>query len=241
MRILTIASEAVPFAKTGGLADVAGALPVALASLGHEATLILPRYREASRSGLALTPTGRRLRVPIGSRDVEGRIIAADLPGSTARAFLIDQPAYFDRDELYGRQGVDFPDNCERFVFFGRAVLETIRLMGLQPDVVHCNDWQTGLVPVYLREMYRSRPGFDAVGTLLTIHNLAYQGIFWHLDMPVTGFDWRLFNRHQLEFHGKLNFLKGGIAFADLLSTVSPTYAREMQTPEFGCGLEGLL
>src|SRR5262249_55269470 len=120
-------------------------------------------------------------------------------------------------------------------------VLETIRQLDAPPDVLHCNDWQTGLIPVYLRESYANRPGFEGVGTLLTIHNLAYQGIFWHWDMPLTGLDWRLFNWRQLEFHGLLNFMKAGLVFADLLSTVSPTYAAEIQEPAMGCGLDGLL
>ena len=241
MKVVVVASEAVPFAKTGGLADVAGALPRALAARGHEASLILPNYRRATRCGLTLTPTGHTFRVPIGSRHVEGRILAADLPGSSARAYLIDQPAYYDRDELYGRQGVDFLDNCERFLFFARGALEVIRLLDLRPDVIHCNDWQTGMIPVLLREAYRDLPAFRSIGTLLTIHNLAYQGVFWHYDMPLTGLNWNLFNFHQLEFHGKLNFLKAGLVFADLLSTVSPSYAREIQTQAYGCGLDGLL
>ena len=120
-------------------------------------------------------------------------------------------------------------------------MLETIRLLGLRPDVLHCNDWQAGLIPVTLDELYRQRPGLGAVGTLFTIHNLAYQGSFWHHDMPLTGLDWRLFNWRQLEFHGQLNFMKAGLVFADMLSTVSPTYAQEIQTPAFGCGLDGLL
>ena len=241
MKVVVIASEAVPFAKTGGLADVAGALPRALAALGHEATLILPAYRRASLAEIPLEPTGHTLRIPVGSRTIEGRILAANLPGSTAKAFLIDQPSFFDRDDLYGRNGVDFPDNSERYIFFARAALEAISLLGLAPDVIHCNDWQTGLIPVFLQEIYRTRPGLEKAGTLLTIHNLAYQGEFWHWDMPLTGLDWRLFNFHQLEFHGRLNFLKAGIVFADALSTVSPTYAREIQTPALGCGLDGLL
>lgn len=241
MKVVVVASEAVPFAKTGGLADVAGALPRALATRGHEASLIVPNYRRASLSGLALTPTGVTFHVPIGSREVAGRILVADLPGSTARAYLIDQPAYYDRDELYGRHGVDFLDNCERFLFFCRGALEAIRLLNLRPDVIHCNDWQAGMIPVLLREAYRHQAEFRTIGTLLTIHNLAYQGAFWHYDMPLTRLDWRLFNFHQLEFHGKLNFLKAGLVFADLLSTVSPTYAKEIQTPAYGCGLDGLL
>ena len=172
---------------------------------------------------------------------VEGTVYTTVLPDSSVRVYLIDGADYFDRPQLYGEDGADYPDNCERFVFFDRAVLETIRLLGLRFDVLHCNDWQTGLIPVYLEEHYRRRPEFAAVGTLLTIHNLAYQGSFWHWDMPLTGLDWRLFNWRQLEFHGRLNFLKAGLVFADLLSTVSPTYAREIQTPALGCGLDGLL
>ena len=135
----------------------------------------------------------------------------------------------------------DFLDNCERFLFFARGTLEAIRLLGLNPDVIHCNDWQAGMIPVLMREAYRDLPAFRSIGTLLTIHNLAYQGVFWHYDMPLTGLNWHLFNFHQLEFHGKLNFLKAGIVFADLLNTVSPTYAREIQTPAFGYGLEAAL
>ena len=241
MKVVVVASEAVPFAKTGGLADVAGALPRALADQGHDATLILPLYRRATQSGLTLTLTPHRLSVPVGSREVQGRVVTATLPNSSARAVLIDQPDYFDRDELYGRKGVDYADNCERFVFFCRAALQAIELLGLDPDVVHCNDWQTGLIPIYLREAERLDPSRRVPGTLLTIHNLAYQGSFWHWDMPLTGLDWRLFNFHQLEFHGRLNLMKAGLVFADRLSTVSPSYAREIQTPEYGCGLDALL
>jgi starch synthase len=141
----------------------------------------------------------------------------------------------------------DYGDNCERFVFFSRAVFEAMRLLDFWPDVLHANDWQTGLVPVYLREVYdhlldhRLRERYRQLRTLFTIHNLAYQGTFWHWDWPLTGLDWRLFNFHQLEFHGNLSLLKGGIVFADRLNTVSPTYAREIQTPYYGCGLQGVL
>ncbi|HEV3165509.1 MAG TPA: glycogen synthase GlgA [Isosphaeraceae bacterium] len=241
MKVVVIASEAVPFAKTGGLADVAGALPPALERLGHHATLILPCYRRAWTTGQTFKATGLTLRIPVGSRIVEGHVHQAYLPGSHVSVYLIDRPEYFERDQLYSQDGTDYPDNCERYVFFARAALETIRLLELRPDVLHCNDWQTSLIPIYVEEFYRKHPGFGSIGTLLTIHNLAYQGSFWHWDMPLTGLDWRLFNWQQLEFHGRLNFLKAGIVFADLLSTVSPTYAHEIQTPEFGCGLDGLL
>ena len=172
---------------------------------------------------------------------VEGHVRHARLPGSEVPVYLIDQPGYFDRDGLYGTGTSDYDDNCERFVFFQRAVLETIRALHLRPDVIHCNDWQTGLIPVYLRTLYKNVPGLASAGTLLTIHNLAYLGLFWHWDMALTGLDWHLFNWRQLEFHGRLCFMKAGLVFADLLGTVSPTYAREIQTPRYGSGLDGLL
>jgi starch synthase len=163
------------------------------------------------------------------------------LPTSSVPVYLIDQPAYFDRDELYQFGGKDYEDNCERFVFFDRAVLEAIPLLGMRPDVIHCNDWQTGLIPVYLKTLYRRVPALAGAGTLMTVHNLAYLGLFWHWDMPLTGLDWSLFNYRALEFHGRISFMKAGLVFGDLLNTVSPTYAREIQTPELGCGLDGLL
>jgi starch synthase len=241
MKVVIVASEAVPFAKTGGLADVAGSLPPALEQLGTHANLIVPLYNRARKAGLELTDTGVDLRVPMGPNTVQGRVLTARLPGSRVAVYLIDQPAYFERDGLYGRDGVDYHDNCERFIFFSRAALETVRLLDLRPDVLHCNDWQTALIPVYLDQFYRSTPGFARLGTLMTIHNLAYQGMFWHWDLPLTGLDWNLFHWNGLEYHGKLNFLKAGIVYADMLTTVSPTYAKEIQTPAFGVGLDGLL
>jgi starch synthase len=239
--VVFVASEAVPFAKTGGLADVAGALPRALEKQGHRPTLFLPCYRRARAAGIKLTDTGLTLHIPIGARVVDGRIWQSRLPGSTVNVYLIDQPGYFDRDGLYGTGTADYDDNCERFVFLNRAVLETIRAVGLRPDVIHCNDWQTGLLPVYVHTLYKNVPELATTGTLLTIHNLAYLGLFWHWDMALTGLDWHLFNWRHLEFHGKLCFMKGGLVFADLLSTVSPTYAREIQTTRFGSGLDDLL
>ncbi len=241
LNIVLAASEAVPFAKTGGLADVAGALPPAIERLGHQATVFLPLYREAWRSGVPLKPLEIKLQVPVGSTLVEATLAQATLPGSTVPVYLIGQSRYFDRDGLYGRHGSDYPDNCERFVFFSRAILEAIVALKLRPDVIHCNDWQTGLIPVYLKAFYRSHPELAQAGTLMTIHNMAFQGMFWHWDMPVTGLGWDYFDWTKLEFHDRLNLLKGGLGDSDFLSTVSPTYAREIQTPEFGCGLDGLL
>jgi starch synthase len=170
--------------------------------------------------------------------------------------YLVEQADFFDRDNPSSGRGLyqfsgsdghkrDYPDNCERFVFFNRAILEAMRLLGCWPDVLHINDWQTSLAPVYLREHYQpkadERLPYHRVHTLLTIHNMAFQGVFWHHDFTLTGFDWKLFNSRQLEYHGQLNFLKAGIVFSDLVTTVSPTYAREIRTPYFGCGLQGVL
>jgi starch synthase len=241
MNVVFVASEAVPFAKTGGLADVAGALPRALEAQGHFPTLFIPCHRHARSAGPELADTGLTLKVPVGAKRVEASVQKSRLPQSDVTVYLIDQPRYFDRDGIYGAAGTDYEDNCERFVFFNRAVLEAIRVLRLRPDIVHCNDWQTGLIPVYLKTQYSRLPEFQSLGTLLTIHNLAYLGLFWHWDMALTGLDWHHFNWRQLEFHGKLCFMKAGLVFADKLSTVSPTYAREIRTPQFGSGLDGLL
>ncbi len=241
LNIVVIASEVVPFAKTGGLADVAGALPPALERLGHHPCVFMPLFRDAWRSGLPLKPLDVKLKIPVGSTIVEANIAQATLPGSKVPVYLIGQSRYFDRDGLYGRNGTDFPDNCERFVFFDRAVLEAIVALGLKPDVLHCNDWQTGLIPVYLSAIYRTNLDLAHTATLMTIHNMAYQGTFWHWDLPMTGLGWDYFDWTKLEFHDRLNFLKGGLVYSDLLNTVSPTYAKEIQTQQFGCGLDGLL
>jgi starch synthase len=241
VNILLASSEAVPFAKTGGLGDVSGALPVELARLGHRAALILPAYRQTRDCGQPLENLGIRFIVPIGSKAMTGQILRSSMPGVNVPVYLIQQDQYFDRDELYGADGKDYIDNCERFVFFSRAVLEAVRLLELSVDVLHANDWQTGLVPAYLKIEYRHRPGYQNIATLFTIHNLAFQGRFWHWDMLLTGLDWKYFNWHEMEFHGHLNLLKTGMVFADSLSTVSPQYASEIQTPPQGCGLEGML
>lgn len=258
MRCVFAASEVAGFAKTGGLADVAAALPRALAERGVECAVIMPLYRSARQASNELQDTGLSFDVSIGFRTVSGSIFRARLPQSQVPVFLIDQRDFFDRDDPAGGTGLyqftaddgkktDYPDNCERFVFFGRAILEAIRLLGLWPHVLHCNDWQTGLAPVYLREVYHyyHQPSAQAryrnMRTILTIHNMAYQGLFWHMDMPLTGLPWRLFNYEQLEFFGQINFLKAGMVFADAITTVSPMYAREIQTPYYGCGLQGVL
>jgi starch synthase len=247
VRIVLATSEAVPFAKTGGLADVCGALPLELARLGHQVTVIMPAYRGVRQGGHALEPTGVQLLIPIGRKTVAGRLLLGHLPtsqpGETADVpvYFVEQDDYYDREGLYQERGEDYRDNCERFVFFSRAVLEAIRLLELGADVVHCNDWQTGLVPALLQLEYRALPGFENLVSLLTVHNLAYQGTFWHWDMLLTGLDWKYFNWHQMEFFGNLNLLKTGLVFADAINAVSPRYAEEIQSVPLGCGLEGVL
>jgi len=241
VKIVLATSEAVPFAKTGGLADVCGALPLALAQLGHDVAVIMPAYRSAQRSGIPIEPTGVELSIPIGRKSVAGRLFQARFPGSNVPVYLVHQADYYDRAELYQSAGRDYPDNCERFVFFSRAVMEAIRLLELDVDILHCNDWQTGIVPAYHKIEYRGVPRFERAASLITVHNLAFQGTFWHWDMLLTGLDWKYFNWHQMEFFGQLNLLKTGLVFADAINTVSPRYAEEIQTAPLGCGLEGVL
>ncbi|MGB4727961.1 MAG: glycogen synthase GlgA [Thermogutta sp.] len=239
MRILFASSEAVPFATTGGLGDVCGSLPFALANLGHDVRVIIPAYRGIWYAGREIRSLGLEFIVSVGSKTVSGRLLESRADNVTF--YFVQQDYYYDRDALYNVHGQDYADNCERFVFFDRAVMEAIRLLDFVPDILHVHDWQTGLVPAYLKIEYSQSPLYRGIGSVLTIHNLAYQGRFWHWDMLLTGLDWKYFNWRQMEFYGQLSFLKTGIVFADTISTVSPRYAQEIQTPEFGWGLEGVL
>lgn len=243
MRIVLASSEAVPFSKTGGLADVATALAKALDARGHDVTLFVPHYPQIQkqRQTPPIHPGDLGFSVPIGGREVNGRVNWSELPGSGVRVVLVDQPDYFDRPGLYQAGGHDFPDNCERFVFFSRAVTELCRRLVLRPQILHANDWQTGLIPALLAVELAREPGFRETASVFTLHNMAFQGSFWHWDMTLTGLDWQYFNWRQMESYGHLNLLKTGIAFANRLNTVSPTYALEICTPEAGCGLDGIL
>jgi starch synthase len=244
MKVLMAAPEVAPFAKTGGLADVVCMLCGALAGEGVQTEVILPLYRQVGRGATGLKSTGESVTVDMAGRPTEAEIFSAPLPlgaGRTGRAWLVSNPQYFDREHLYGTEEGDYADNCERFVFFCRAAVQAMETLKLEPDIVHCYDWQTALIPIYLRTLYAGLDVAAKVQTLLTVHNLAFQGLFWHWDWPLTGLDWSLFSWRGLEFYGKMNLLKGGLIFADAISTVSKTYAQEIQSPEYGCGLEGVL
>ncbi len=241
MKILLASSEVVPFAKTGGLADVCGALPAEIQRLGHEVAVFMPAYQTCKNAGVDQEDTGIRIPITVGSKIVEGALWKSHLPHSDVVVYLVHQPDYFDRVGLYQDAGEDYKDNCERFVFFCRFILESLERLNWFPDVLHANDWQTGLLPAYLKTVYAEDPRFQSIATLMTIHNLAYQGNFWHWDMLITGIDWQYFNWQQMEFYGRLNLLKTGIVFADKLSTVSPSYALEIQTTEQGHGLDTIL
>ena len=238
MNILFVSSEAVPFARTGGLADVSAALPATLERLGQNVTVVIPGYRSVFESGLDPKDTGIRFPVRVGYKTELARIWKARIPESDVPIYFILNADYFDRNELYTENGSDYDDNCERFVFFCRAVMEMISVLNLKVDILHTNDWQTGLIPAFQSILYRQRTGYDRIATLHTIHNLAYQGIFWHMDLPLTGIGWEHFTYNELEFYGKLNLMKAGVVFADGITTVSPQYALDIQTPGFGYGME---
>ncbi len=234
MRILFVASEAVPFAKTGGLGDVAGSLPPALARLGHEVRVVIPRYGGIDPGAFGLK-RATTVQVPLASWQERCDVLAGKTEGNVT-VYFINKDIYFDRPGLYGTNRGDYPDNAERFIFFSRAVPELCRALRYRPDIIHCNDWQTGLVPLYIRKTPGKRPA-----TVFTVHNLGYQGLFWHWDMRLTGLGWEEFTPEGIEFWGKISFLKAGLVSADVITTVSPTYAREIRTPEYGHGLEGVL
>jgi len=233
--VLIIGSEALPFAKTGGLADVLGALPPALARLGWDATLALPRYRGTTAGALVD-------RFPVTSGGYRRHVGFHEVPlVDGARSLLIDCPELYDREGLYTIDNVDYPDNARRFAMLVRAALEFAGRRGEAPSVVHAHDWQAGLAPVYLKTLYASHPILGGTPSVLTIHNLAYQGLFAADWLPRVDLSRDVFSMEGLEFWGRISFLKGGINYADLITTVSQQYAKEIQTPEFGFGFDGIL
>ncbi|MGZ4811344.1 MAG: glycogen synthase GlgA [Terriglobales bacterium] len=237
MKVVFAASECVPFAKTGGLADVVGALPPALAALGHEVTVYLPKYKQTKLTEPKTVV--RSITVPFDDRYRFCSIVDGGVH-SGVRFYFIDYPPYFDRDALYGTPLGDYRDNAERFALYSRAVLEGCKVLGV-PDVFHCHDWQSALVPILLRSVYAEDPALRDVATVFTIHNMGYQGLFPPDTLPLLMLPWDLFTIDKLEFYGKLNFLKGALVFADFITTVSKKYSQEIQTAEYGFGLEGVL
>jgi starch synthase len=234
--VLMIGSEAVPFAKTGGLGDVLGALPVAISRLGWPVTLVLPRYRGVTDGTLIA-----RLPITIGAYRADVGFYEAALDAG-ARALLVDCPDLYDREALYAPPGaMDYPDNPRRFAMLVRAALEFASRLPAVPRIVHAHDWQTALAPVYLKTVYASHPAFAGARSMLTIHNLAYQGQFEADWLPRLDLPWSLLAVDRLEFWGRISLLKGGITDADVITTVSRQYARETQTPDFGVGLDGVL
>jgi starch synthase len=230
-----VSSEAAPYAKTGGLADVVGALPPALQELGHQVAVVLPRY--ASVDFAAARRVWDHLRVYLGPDLYDLTIYQA---GASYPLYLVDCPPLFDRKALYGEAGKDYPDNHIRFAVLARAALGIARHL-FHTDIFHCHDWQAGLVPAYLRSTFAADPTFFGCRTVFTIHNLAFQGIFPKAAMAEVALDPRLFTVDGLEFWGKISYMKAGLEYSDALTTVSPTYASEIQTPEMGAGLDGLL
>jgi starch synthase len=237
MHIAFAASECVPFSKTGGLADVIGALPPALANLGYQVTVFLPKYRQTKLDNPRIVIPS--ITVPFDDRYRFCSVLDGGLR-SGVQFYFIDYPPYFDRDGLYGTPLGDYHDNAERFALFSRAVLESAKILGA-PDVLHCHDWQTALIPILLKTLYDEDPAFSQTPCVFTIHNLGYQGIFQPEILPLLMLPWDLFTMSKLEFYGKVNFLKGAISMADFITTVSRKYSQEIQTAEYGFGLEGVL
>ncbi len=228
MKIVFCASEAVPFAKTGGLADVSGALPLALEKEGQEIAMIMPGYKcihenkqlklKKLKGGISYSKTGKKIKV-----------------------YFIDNEQYFGRDSLYGDKSGDYPDNLERFSYYCKRALELLKEINLKADIIHCHDWQAAFIPLYLKNLYANDSFYGGIKTMFTIHNIGYQGLFPKEEFPKLGLDWGLFNMEMLEFYDRVNILKGGIIFSDVITTVSDTYSKEIQGPEFGFGMEGIL
>jgi starch synthase len=235
MKILFVSPEGLPFSKTGGLADVVEALPRALVESGHQVAVLLPRYRgnQSSRTvlGSLSIPLGQKMRFPAIA---EAGLFAG------VHYYFVDDPEYFDREKLYGDKDGDYADNPLRFAELSRAAIEFAKQIWM-PDVVHCHDWQTALVPVFLRTLYAPDPAVAGLPVVFTVHNLGYQGLFPRSVLAQIGLPEDLFRIEALEYYGKVNLLKGGLIFADYLTTVSRKYAKEIQTQEFGCGLEGVI
>jgi starch synthase len=239
MKILFVASEVSPFAKTGGLADVVGALPKTLRHLGHDVRIFMPLYREVEESGCIIRKMAVSTTVKLGDIEITGELCQTSL--GDIPVYLLENREFFAREHLYGTGEGDYPDNHQRFAFFCRGVLDLLAKMDFGPDIIHCHDWQTALIPHILKYERSDDPFFSRTGVVFTIHNLAYQGIFPKSSLAEMGLAPANFFIDRLEYYGKVNLLKGGILAADLITTVSRKYCQEIQTPEMGFGLHGVL
>ena len=238
LRVLFLSSEVTPFAKTGGLADVAGSLPNALKRQGVDVSIAMPCYRGLRVKGYpALVPA---LQVPLGGATLTGKVLRAQTKEGVP-VYLFEREDLFDRPSLYATPQGDYYDNLERFAYFCRAALLFLKETESPVDVLHCHDWQTGLVPVFLKTLYRDDPLLAAVASVFTIHNIGYQGLFPREKLAVCGLPLEVFQVDGLEYWGQISLLKAGIVYSDALTTVSPSYAREIRHPEFGLGMEGIL
>jgi glycogen/starch synthases, ADP-glucose type len=237
MNIAFAASECVPFSKTGGLADVVGALPRALAALGHDVSVYVPRYRQTKL--IDAETVVKSVTIPFDDKYRFCSVVTAG-SGGGVKYYFVEYPPFFDRDSLYGGPAGDYPDNAERFALFSRAVIEASKIVGV-PQVFHCHDWQTALIPIMLRTFYAEDPAFREVATVFTIHNMGYQGLFAPDTLPLLMLPWELFTISKMEFFGQVNFLKGALVLSDFVTTVSKKYSQEIQTTENGFGLDGVL
>ncbi len=241
LKILFASPEVAPLSKTGGLADVSGSLPKAIKSLGHDIRIVTPLYKMVKNNLKVTQNKIKQFTVPISNRNMKGSAEMGEINGNIP-VYLIKKDSYYNRNELYTTKEGDYKDNAERFIFFSRAVLEILKYIDFKPDIIHCNDWQTGLIPTYLKNIYSQQNGYySGIATLFTIHNLGYQGKFWALDMHLTNLPWDIFNINGIEYYGDLSFLKGGLVYSDAISTVSKGYSKEIQTPEYGLGMDGIL
>jgi starch synthase len=229
LNILFTSSEAHPFAKTGGLGDVSSALPLALKQQGHDVRVVLPKYRSVEQAKRSIRPMALTVTVPVGPNVKSGKLYEGRL-NRTVPVYFVGQDNYFDREGLYGDAEGDFADNAERFIFFSR-----------QPDIIHCNDWQTGLIPCYLKTTFASDPFFNNTRSVFSIHNLGYHGNFDKRYLPMAHLPGSLFTPAKVEFYGFFSFMKAGLVYADKLVTVSKTYSKEILTPEHGFGMDGVL
>ena len=242
LNILITASEAVPFAKEGGLADVVGALPKYLEARGHDVRVVMPRYYKVDRERFQLRELPGVLVVPMGViGDMYCGVLEGRIPGSDVRAYFLEHESFYGRESLYETDNRGYLDNDNRFIFLSKAGLELCKMIDFTPDLVHAHDWHTAAVPLLMNTWYRHDRYLSQAASLLTIHNMQHQGSFYEGAMDVLGIGWEHFNFLELEMDDQVNLLKGGIYHATLLNTVSEGYAREIQTPEYGWGLEGVV